>query len=259
MEQLIEYALTIVATLIVGMVSYRVGCWIGSGQGQDPDNVRFAGELIAMFTGLLAFCVGTSLVSSRVAFLGATERFGRELEACRTLAHELATPPGTADTNAPAAVCRYLRLVATSEWPGLNSRNPHLAPETGVALEDLRSLVSQQDPVSARSASESLLTIESCRRFRLAEQTDVFPVARTALTGLLLAALCFFRGITPPNRYRMVLLGVSCIILGGCWALIMDADRPYSGLIRLRVDPVYETIESLEKPLAPTSSGAGQG
>lgn len=248
MNVLIEYALTTAVSSALGIAAYVTGTWFSAGRFDNDGDIRFGGDLVGLFTGLLAFWTGMSLLTSRASYVGSMQHLDEELEACRALAFEAVSRQ---ENDLSAGIRDYLRLVATVEWMDLRAQKPRLSREAGALLDGLRKRFGHHD-----KHGPLLSRIESLRRLRLAEERSGFPWGRFLCAAVLLAGFCFFKGITPPTRYRVTLLAIGCATLGFFWALVLDAERPFTGMVQVSNNAILETIDAISIPDSASGGGA---
>jgi uncharacterized membrane protein len=214
---------------------------------QTRDTVKLATGLVATMTALLLGLLVTSAKSSHDATRSQVIQNAARVAYLDRLLVEYG----------PEAAEIRSRLRATTEeavrriWPEEKDTQSQLAPErhAGGELYTATLRLSPREEIQRNLKAEAVAVASEIRLSRELLLAQSVPSISTLLlivvvTWLMLIFVSFGL-IAPDNATATLSLMVSALSVSGAIFLILELDRPFSGLMRISSDPMLRTLTQL--------------
>ena len=238
------------------MRSIEFGAWLANRHRvRDPDSDadRFLSSLSAPSLGLLALMIGFTFAMSLSRFEARTAAVQEEADAIRSaamLGRMLTEPHSTA--VAPLFK-EYAELRVARRGEALGSEQTASRLRRSAELQErlwqqaMTAAKSDPDAVTTELFIQALNTMIGARAKRLAAVRNNVPAAVfLMLEALAVLALGFSGyGVAQARMHHRMALLLMALMIGSVIALILDLDRPQSGLITVSQQPLLDLIKSM--------------
>jgi hypothetical protein len=219
---------------------------------ETADVVRLATGMLSVLAslvlGLLVATVKTSYDS--------TDHSIRGYSADLILLHETLRDYGKDAAAQPISLLRaYTERVMADNWPKSGDRPPFVEDRTaGAMLERAREAIRALRPADAgqKWLQDQALQISNSllqQRWLLIEQAGptVHPIIVIILVSWITLIFISFGMNAPRNALVVVALLVCSLAIGGAIFLILEMDRPFSGVLQISSRPMSTAIEHMRE------------
>jgi hypothetical protein len=204
--------------------------------------------LASLVLGLLVATVKTSYDT--------TDHSVRGYSADLILLHETLRDYGQGAAARPIDLLRrYTERVMADTWPETGSRAPFAEDRrAGMMLEHVREAIRALQPADAgqKWLQDQALQISNSllqQRWLLIEQAGptVHPIVVVILVSWITLIFISFGMNAPGNALVVVALLVSALAIGGAIFLILEIDRPFSGVLKISSRPMSTALEHMRE------------
>jgi hypothetical protein len=138
-------------------------------------------------------------------------------------------------------------------WPGKNSTPAQLSPnpQAGNAFYVAIQTLSPQDETQRSlkvQAASSAVDLAQLRALQLAQSVpSISKPLLTVVVFWLVVIFLSFSLLAPPNAVTTLSLVVSSLSVSGAIFLILELDRPFTGLMQISSEPMIHALSQLAK------------
>ena len=251
--------LMIVGALVFGLLMHRYLRRRSSddNDGRDDAEGLGVGELAVPLLTLVTLLLAFVLVATFSSYQEASDRAVAEAGAVLEEAEAALALPSPADQRILGSLQCYARAVAGPGWRSL-SNTRHTDPISIAANTHVGAvLVEAQESISGSAALSAVVEADRdrviARRGRLAEAEASVPTIVTALligiVAVTVAAIAALADRRIRHGLRLILVGVSTLMLTATLLVIFDLDRPFGGWIAIEPTHMLEVAEVIEAEL----------
>ena len=250
--------LMIVGALVFGLLMHRYLRRRSSddNDGRDDAEGLGVGELAVPLLTLVTLLLAFVLVATFSSYQEASDRAVAEAGAVLEEAEAALALPSPADQRILGSLQCYARAVPAG-WRSLSSTR-HTDPISVAANTHVGAvLVEAQESISDSAALSAVVEADRdrviARRGRLAEAEASVPTIVTALligiVAVTVAAIAALADRRIRHGLRLILVGVSTLMLTATLLVIFDLDRPFGGWIAIEPTHMLEVAEVIEAEL----------
>ena len=200
----------------------------------DSDSARFMDDLARGTFAFVFFLLAFTVSEGRESMSRARAVVVEESSVLRQMRREL--PEG-----GRVVLDAYAQSVIEDEWPTLGLLPPERAPESDAAFRELIDVCTDHPE---RSVDANIARLEHLRAQRLQIAHAGSPPTFWAVIGVLMVAACTMYGAVVTTTARRRALGAYLAGFGLVIALVVELERPFAGLIRVRSDALADVVKA---------------